>query len=200
MTTGRDDGRAARRLRSGDAVIDALLALTTEQGKVPSPADIASRAGVSLRSVYLYMADAEFMSRLIARSAAKDVEAFELADLGEGSLDHRIHRLVSTRVAAIGAARQLIRASVALFDTYPAVRDNYDHQRHLLRLQTESQFATELDRLAEPDRRNLFDAIDGFIQLEAIRYQLETLGRSVDEVIMVLIAGLERLLGATPPR
>ena len=50
-TVGRmvemSDGRSARRERTGDAVLDALVEFTTEGADDPSIDDIADRAGVS---------------------------------------------------------------------------------------------------------------------------------------------------------
>lgn len=199
MTEQPGDGRTARRLRSREAVIEAFLSLTIETGRSPSAADIAARSGVSLRSVHLHLADADFMSSLIARSAAKDMSTFQVADLGNGPLAERIDRLVSVRVKGIAAATQLIRASVTMFDKYPDVRANYDRQRSLLRMQTKQQFSIELARLTKRDAEHLHDAIDVLTQIESVRYQLEVLGRTPAQTIAAITSALHRLLSETTP-
>lgn len=194
MSEDRSDGRRARGHRSREVVIDALLALTAENGRVPPPADVAARAGVSLRSVYLYLADTNFMSQLISRSAEKDVALFEVPDLGSGPLALRIDRLVSVRVNAIANTMRLIQASIALFDMYPAVRDNFDRQRSLLRMQTQQQFSIELDQFEDPLATQLLDAVDGLTQIETVRYYLDGLGRTRADTIVMLSAALHRIL------
>ena len=57
------DGRAARALRTRNRVVDALLDLIDEGDLRPPAADVARRAGVSLRSVYQHFDDLETLFR-----------------------------------------------------------------------------------------------------------------------------------------
>src|SRR6185312_6061085 len=50
------DGRTARKDRNMVAVLDAVLELFVRGDLIPSPEAIAQRSGVSLRSVYRYLA------------------------------------------------------------------------------------------------------------------------------------------------
>ena len=69
--TAPADGRSARRERNRDAVLDALVELTTEGLDDPSIDDIADRAGVSYRSVYRYFRDrSEMMDEATDRAVA----------------------------------------------------------------------------------------------------------------------------------
>ncbi|MEN9506353.1 MAG: hypothetical protein RI958_2279 [Actinomycetota bacterium] len=194
----RADGRVARRFRSGAAVMDAMVELIAERGALPSHADIATRAGVSVRSVYLYLGDAEFMTKLIARNFAKHYELFSVPQLGEGTLDERIQRLVTARVTAVVTVGPLIRTNVALFDTYPDLRRMFDRQRHLLRRQTRAHFAAELDNLDADESR--LDALDAFTQIDTILYYLDYLGRTPAHTIESLGTTLHQLLGQRPTR
>ena len=58
------DGRAARALRTRNRVVDALLDLVDEGDLRPSAADVARRAGVSLRSVFQHFDDLETLFRV----------------------------------------------------------------------------------------------------------------------------------------
>ena len=58
------DGRGARALRTRNRVVDGLLDLVDEGHLRPSAAQVAQRAGVSLRSVYQHFADLETLFRI----------------------------------------------------------------------------------------------------------------------------------------
>src|ERR1044072_5768679 len=53
------DGRSARAARTRDAVVEALLSLLDEGNLRPTARQVAERAGVSLRSVYVHFDDLE---------------------------------------------------------------------------------------------------------------------------------------------
>jgi TetR/AcrR family transcriptional regulator, regulator of autoinduction and epiphytic fitness len=53
------DGRSARSQRTREAVVDALLALIRDGGPRPTAREIAERANISLRSVYVHFDDLE---------------------------------------------------------------------------------------------------------------------------------------------
>src|SRR5437764_99636 len=57
------DGRAARRDRGREAVLDAVIALFEEGHVRPTPEAVAERSGVSVRSVYRYYEDRDDLIR-----------------------------------------------------------------------------------------------------------------------------------------
>jgi AcrR family transcriptional regulator len=61
------DGRTRRREQNRDAVIDALLALFAEGSYQPSTAQVAGRAGLSLRSLFRYFDDVDDLHQAAAR-------------------------------------------------------------------------------------------------------------------------------------
>ncbi len=100
------DGRTARRDRNRVAVLDAVLELFTEGNLTPSPDDVARRSGVSLRSVYRYVADADDLIRAaIVRHQEKVAPLFVIADLGEGSFEHRLDAFVDCAAASVRSDR-----------------------------------------------------------------------------------------------
>jgi AcrR family transcriptional regulator len=56
-----DHRSQGRRNRNSEAVLEAVLSLFLEHNLHPHPKEIADRAGVSLRSVYRYLGDADLM-------------------------------------------------------------------------------------------------------------------------------------------
>src|SRR3954453_24162311 len=66
------DGRTARRDRNREAVLDPVLELFSDGNLTPSPDEVAQRSGVSLRSVYRYVAASDgLMSCAIERHSQR---------------------------------------------------------------------------------------------------------------------------------
>ena len=90
------DGRHARRQRGRLAVVDAMLSLVSEGHVPPTVEQVAERADVSTASVFRYFDTLDDL-----RQAATDVffernpHLFEIADIGEGPLSHRINEFVA---------------------------------------------------------------------------------------------------------
>ncbi len=90
------DGRRARRERGRLAVVDAMLILVSEGHVPPTVEQVAERADVSTASVFRYFDTLEDL-----RQATTDVffernpHLFEITDIGEGSLSHRIEAFVT---------------------------------------------------------------------------------------------------------
>lgn len=66
LAPGRPDRRSARAERTRTAVVDALLALLREGRRRPTGREIADRAGVSLRSLYVHFDDLDDLYRAAA--------------------------------------------------------------------------------------------------------------------------------------
>jgi AcrR family transcriptional regulator len=167
------DGRTARRNRNKDAVLDALIELAREGDGLAEPSieAIAERASVSYRSVYRYFEDrTELMLSAIGRVMGDDYSIFDVADLGDGSLDTRIARLVEVRLAAYRRLAPLTRIAIRLRADEPAVAEAYEDVRRQMRAQLETQFAAELDAVATGDRAGVLASIDAMFQAESLDY------------------------------
>lgn len=167
------DGRTARRNRNKDAVLDALIELAREGDGLAEPSieAIAERAAVSYRSVYRYFEDrTELMLSAIGRVMGEDYAIFEFEDLGDGSLDERIARLVEVRLAAYRRLAPLTRIAVRLRADEPAVAEAYEDVRSQMRAQLETQFAPELAAVAAADRAGVIAAVDAMFQAESLDY------------------------------
>jgi AcrR family transcriptional regulator len=93
------DGRVRRAQRSGQAILEALLALVGEGTLEPTARQIAGRAGVGVRTVFRRMSDME--SLFAEMDARLQAEAIPLLVGGRptGSPGQRGHALVRQRVA-----------------------------------------------------------------------------------------------------
>ena len=100
------DGRTARRDRNRVAVLDAVLELFSEGNLTPSPDDVARRSGISLRSVYRYVADSDDLIRsAITRHTEKVAPLFVIDDIGQGPFEHRLGVLVRDTPARLRGDR-----------------------------------------------------------------------------------------------
>jgi AcrR family transcriptional regulator len=167
--SGGGDGRTARRDRNRVAVLDAVLTLFSEDNPNPSPEQVAQRSGVSLRSVYRYVADADDLIRSAIERHVEIVQPlFVIDDLGRGSLPHRLETFIDARLRLYEAIAPTARAARLRAPTNDAIRRQLELRRRFLREQTERQFAPELDRLGAPVRAAVLGAVDALTQIETI--------------------------------
>lgn len=191
------DGRTARRNRNRDAVLDALIELSNELDGEPSIDAIADRAGVSYRSVYRYFDDrTDLMLSAIGRVMGEVWPIFDVEDLGEGTLDTRISRLVDVRLAAYRKLASLSRIAVRARSNEPAVAEGYDRVREHLRLQLETQFAAELAAVPSRERPLVLAALDVMFQFEALDYLARHDSMNDAEMAKVLTRHLHAHLAA----
>lgn len=182
------DGRTARRNRNKQAVLDAMIALTREQGEEPSVEVIAERAGVSYRSVYRYFDDrADLLLAAINHVMAQIVPVFELDDLGGGPLGQRARDLIDSRLAAYHELAPLTRLALRRSVAEPEIAVELDNVRSFLRGQITEQFSTELERLDDQGQRIAITAIDVMFQFESLEY-LARLGALDDGTAAEMLA------------
>ena len=189
------DGRTARRDRNRIAVLDAVLALFAEDDLDPSPDQVARRSGVSLRSVYRYVADRDDLARAAIQRHLETVgPRFEVDDLGRGPLDGRIARFVATRVGLFETIGATARAARRRAPDSAIIRDQLDEGRRLLREQLEAHFAPELDPLPASVRRAVVAAADALTQIETIDFFRRARGFSPAQTSEALTIALRALL------
>jgi AcrR family transcriptional regulator len=163
------DGRTARRERNRVAVLDAVLELFTEGNLEPAADDVARRSGVSLRSVYRYVANSDDLIRAaVARHIEKVGPLFLIDDVGEGSFEHRLETFVAARLRGYEAIAATARASRLRAPTNDIIRDELARRSSWMRAQLEHQFAPELDRVPAKARRAAAAAADALTQIETI--------------------------------
>jgi AcrR family transcriptional regulator len=153
-------GRRARSERTRDAIADALLDLLGEGSLRPTAKEIAARAGVSLRSVYVHFDDLEDLfcvaaSRHFARIAPMldPVPTTGPVELRADALVRRRIRLYA-KIGPVGRATQLQAPFSPTLQRI--VRDAHERSRHEL----ERVFASELDVLPADRRAGVLAILD----------------------------------------
>jgi len=188
------DGRTARRDRNRVAVLDAVLALFSEGNLEPSPDDVARRSGVSLRSVYRYVADSDDLIRAaIARHLEKLAPLLVIDDLGLGTFEHRLAVFVDARVRVYEAIAATARASRLRAPTNDLIQQQLETGSRRFRAQLARQFAPELDRLEPKPRRAVLAAADALTQIETLevyRHQRRFSGSETRELLSVALRAL----------
>ncbi len=148
------DGRTARSARTRAAVVTAVLDLVRAGNPRPTAKEIAARAGISLRSVYVHFDD---LDDLFAAAGARQAE--EVAHLlfpvdAALPLSERIAEVVTQRAALWEALSPVRNAALAWSSTSSTLQEGA--QRTTLRAVRDIArvFADRLEPL-EPSRRHL---------------------------------------------
>jgi AcrR family transcriptional regulator len=157
------DGRVVRGERNRQAIADALLAFYDDGEFRPSAAQIAARAGISVRSVHNHFADMESLRAEVAeRQWARFAKFAELPPV-ELPLEARVEQIVERRGTLYEAITPVRRAALLLAHESPTVANGLDRLNHVLREQLETLFARELaGRPAE-----VLDALDVCLSWDA---------------------------------
>lgn len=189
------DGRNLRRDRNRDAVVAALLELYREGDLAPSADHIASRAGISARSLFRYFDDVDALVRAaIARQQEHLAPLYALDTSPDRPLAERVDRFVAARVRLLEGMGEVGRVARALAHRQPLILAELARIRGVLRRQLTTLFAPELDALPPPARRATVadaDVVASWESFDLMRNDQE-LGR--DAAIAAMHAALLRLL------
>lgn len=186
------DGRRLRRQQNREAVIDALLELFRDGTYQPSTAEIAAKAGLSLRSLFRYFDDVEDLHRAAAaRQISLALPLVRLRISPSEPTAAKIRAVVQARIRLyeqVGPSARALRAAAHRHDMLTAeLRRN----QSFLRGQLSEVFAPEL---AGPASALLpaLQVLCSFESYELIRYD-QGLSRASAEA--GLIAAIGALLG-----
>ncbi len=97
MSELTEDGRVARGRRTREAVVDALLALYAEENLSPTIEEIASRVGMTTRSVYHHFQDRDAIAVALAEHQMIQHPDLFIAHPLSGALIDRIDGVVAHR-------------------------------------------------------------------------------------------------------
>jgi AcrR family transcriptional regulator len=192
------DGRHLRSLRTRQQIVEAFLALL-EREPVPKAAEIAERAGCSVRAVY-----DRFPTMAALRVAAVDyafAQAAALAPLRHVDADR------GTRVRShVETHAHVCDRGTAVWRLLLAAQGESEDLRHRLRLarqrtvaRLELMFGPELAPLPDRERSQLVIALEALTDPEGWARMRADYGLSFAEACEVWIVAIDRLLPAAPP-
>jgi TetR/AcrR family transcriptional regulator of autoinduction and epiphytic fitness len=173
-TTSLTDGRSARAARTRDAVVEALLSLLDEGNFRPTARQVAERAGVSLRSVYVHFDDLEDLFSAAAHRHFERVRDLVEAIPGDGPLEARLDAFARQRERIHELSASVRRAAVLQEPFSPALADVLSLARKMSCAEIELVFAPEIGRRDPADRARLvveLELVSSASTWEALRLQ-----------------------------
>ena len=196
----RIDGRRLRSERTKQLIIEAYIALLRENPELPVPtaAQIARRAGYSVRSIFERFPD---LNKL--RIAAADYSLAQAAALAparhvDGDRATRIRSQIETRAGTCerGIALWRVLLFSAAEDEDLKLRVRISRDRTIERM--ELMYRPELQALPEPARKYMLVALEAITDIESWARMREQHGLTFEEACAIWIRAIDRMLPPTP--
>lgn len=153
------DGRTVRAERTRQALVDAMLDLLYEGDLQPTAERIATRAGVSERSVFQHFADREALYQAVAMQQFERIMPTLRPVDPSRPLPDRIDAFVEQRSRLLEAVTPVRRAALLLEPSSEVVAGWLAKTRSAKASEVERVFRTELDALDEPRRGTVLGAL-----------------------------------------
>jgi AcrR family transcriptional regulator len=147
----RADGRSARGERTRAAVATALLALLESGSLQPTAAEIAERAGVSLRSVFQHFEDMETLYAAVAQAQMQRLSGYISQEKAAGPVAERTCALVERRAELLEMISPVRRAALLREPFSAELARRLRGAHDMAREEIELTFAPELARAREPE-------------------------------------------------
>lgn len=190
------DGRTARRERNRTAVLDAVLELFGEGTTNPTPDEVATRSGVSLRSVYRYFDDRESLVRSAMEHHFQRIQPLFTIDLSaDEPLERRIVELVAQRIRLYESAAPVFRAAIAREGANALIDDRVRDRRTLLSRQVDDLFAPEVEALGEHGPE-VVAMVDVATEFESLDHLIRFRGLTADEAGRIVARAVRTLFAS----
>lgn len=193
------DGRRLRSERTRHLIIEAYLDLLKLTPGTPTAAQIAERAGYSVRSIFERFSDLDALSLAAMDYALAVGQAEAVARDVDGDRPIRIRSHVETRAYASEKWLPLWRVLIRTQDKMPDLKSRVAlaRQGNLERLKL--MYRPELSTLEAPARAQLLVALVVLISFESWDLMRDHFGLSPEEARDVWRSTIDRMLPPTPP-
>jgi TetR/AcrR family transcriptional regulator, regulator of autoinduction and epiphytic fitness len=189
------DGRSLRRERNRQDIVDALLGLIENGETEISAALIASKAGLSERSIFRYFDDVNDLYRSVCDLAfSKEIEYALIDDAGVGSLDTKIENFVNQRVRIYTMNEKIAPAARSFAFKNPIIKNQLVVGRKLLRTQIMKHFAEELSVFDKQQQQAAVAIIDSLTTFEYYDMMRSDQKMSVQAIKSVLTESIRKAL------
>ena len=189
------DGRSLRRERNRQDIVDALLGLIENGETEISAALIASKAGLSERSIFRYFDDVNDLYRSVCDQAfSKEIEYALIDDAGVGSLDTKIENFVNQRVRIYTMNEKIAPAARSFAFKNPIIKNQLVVGRKLLRTQIMKHFAEELSVMDKQQQQIAVAIIDSLTTFEYYDMMRSDQKMSVQAIKSVLTESIRKAL------
>lgn len=185
------DGRRARRHRSRDLAVDALLDLLNEGIARPTAQQVAERSGVSLRSIFRIFDDVQSLHMAASDRQMSRVRHLFVDIVASGTLEERVQATVATTTRLYEQVAPIRRAALRAAPESDTLQLQLSRARGWLRTEIERVFAPELERLDDSDLTAAVEAVLSFETWDQLR---SAQGRSVPRTAASVGRAVEALL------
>lgn len=194
------DGRRLRSERTKQLIIEAFLAIIREnpQTPVPTAADIAARAGYSVRSIFERFPDLHTLRVAAADYALAHAAALAPARHVDADRATRIRSHVETRAGTCERGVSLWRAILFHIDEKDDLKNRIKVARDRTIERMELMYRPELEALPPTQRRNVLIALEAITDIESWARLRDLYGFSFAEGCAAWIAAIDRILPPTP--
>jgi AcrR family transcriptional regulator len=195
----RIDGRLLRSERTKQVLIESYLDLLRENPQIPTAADIARRAGCSIRSVFERFSDLLTLSFAAADYAFAQGMALAVARNVDGDRQTRLKSQVETRAAVCEQWLPLWRALLRHQHESEELAFRIERMRDAIVGRLELMYRPELSTLSEAERKPVLIALEALTDFESWGRLRERHGLSIGAARDIWIAAIDRILPPTPP-
>lgn len=192
------DGRRLRSERTRRYIIEAYLSLLREGPGVPTAAQIADRAGYSVRSLFERFPDLLALSLAAADHAFAQASAQAVVRNVDSDRATRIRTQVETRGQICEQWLLLWRALTRNLHHSDDLRLRVRRMREAVRLRLELMYRPELEVLDAVERQRTLIALEAITDFECWARMRETFALSGEEAVAVWIRAIDCLLPPTP--
>jgi len=192
------DGRRRRSERTRQYIIEAYLALLSENTRVPTSAQIAERAGYSVRSLFERFPDLLALSLAAADFAFAQANAQAVIRNVSADRTTRIRTQVETRAGTCERWLPLWRALIVNQHYSPDLQQRIRLIRDAVVRRLELMYRPELSMLLDTDRRRTLIALEALTDFESWARMRFEHALSIDEACNVWIRAIDGLLPPTP--
>jgi AcrR family transcriptional regulator len=194
----RVDGRRLRSERTRRLIIEAYIALVRESGHMPTAAQIAERAGYSVRSIFERFPDLTALRVAVTDYAIAEARAnAALRDLDADRLT-RIRSQVHQRGSGCERWLPLWRVLSAGLTEAPDLQQRIGMIRQLIAMRMEMMFRPELSLASDAERKKIMLALESLLDFESWARMRELYGLSFEEACAVWVKAIDRLLPQSP--
>jgi AcrR family transcriptional regulator len=184
------DGRALRRLRNEDAVVDAILDLLNDGVAQPTAQQVAARSGVSIRSIFRIFQDVDALHATAVTRQLARIEPLLVALPTTGPLAERIGALVDNRAVVFDAVSPVRRLAVRLAPTSPVIAGELAQASRFFRKQVATVFAAELGGQRSGEQIEALDAVTSWETWERLRQGQDRSTEQAKQIVRRLVRAL----------
>ena len=194
------DGRRLRSMKTRQRIIDAYLALAQEKSPlVPTAAEIAGKAGYSVRSIFERFPDIHGLQVAAVDHVLSQITAPPPPGEGDDRLT-RIRAQVATRSRSCERWLPLWRSLVANQGESVELRRRVVALRERIVGRLASMYEPELSTMSTADRTRLLIVLEALTDTESWARMKEFFGLSFDDACQTWTQAIDRLLPPTPSR